>query len=105
MVKVIYVLYRKEGLTREEFARHWTEIHIPIAQNLKRMRSYSIHPVTSAMEILGDKEADGFSVCVWDSMEDFEADAASPEMATAGEDAAKFARHFEVYIVEDHTVI
>jgi uncharacterized protein (TIGR02118 family) len=105
MVKVIYVLYRKEGLTREEFARHWTEIHIPIARNLKRMKSYTIHPVTSAMEILGDKEADGFAVCVWDSMEDFEADATSPEMAAAGEDAAKFARHFEVYIVEEHTVI
>jgi uncharacterized protein (TIGR02118 family) len=105
MVKVIYVLYRTEGTTREEFARHWIDVHLPLARKLKRMRSYTINPVTSTMEILGEKEADGFAVCVWDSMEDFEADSASPEMAAAGEDAAKMARHFEVYIVEEHVVI
>jgi uncharacterized protein (TIGR02118 family) len=105
MVKAIYVVYRKEGISPEEFARHWTEVHAPIARNLPYVRSYTIHPVTSAMEIEGAKQADGFAVLTWDSMEDFEKAAASPEMAAAGEDAAKFARHFEVYLVDDHTVI
>jgi uncharacterized protein (TIGR02118 family) len=105
MVKVIYVLYRTEGTTREQFTRHWIDVHLPLARKLKRMRSYTINPVTSSMEILGEVEADGFAVCVWDSMEDFEADAASPEMAATGEDAATMARHFEVYIVEEHVVI
>ena len=57
------------------------------------------------MEIEGDKEADGFAVCVWDTQEDFEKALASPEMAAAGEDAATMARHFEFYLVDDHTVI
>lgn len=105
MVKAIYVVYRRPELTREEFARHWTEVHAPIAQNLPHIRSYTIHPVTAAMEIEGDKEADGFAVCVWDTQEDFEKALASPEMAAAGEDAAKMARHFEFYLVDDHTII
>ena len=98
MVKAIYVVYRRPELAREEFARHWTEVHAPIAEKLPHIRSYTIHPVTAAMEIEGDKEADGFAVCVWDTQEDF-------EMAAAGEDAAKMARHFEFYLVDDHTII
>jgi len=105
MVKAIYVVYRRPELTREEFARYWTEVHAPIAEKLPHIRSYTIHPVTAAMEIEGDKEADGFAVCVWDSQEDFEKAVASPEMAAAGEDAAHMARHFEVYMVGDHTII
>jgi uncharacterized protein (TIGR02118 family) len=105
MVKAIYVVYRRPELTREEFAKHWTEVHAPIAEKLPHIRSYTIHPVTAAMEIEGDKEADGFAVCVWDTQEDFEKALASPEMAAAGEDAAKMARHFEFYLVEDHTII
>ena len=72
MVKAIYVVYRRPELTREEFAKHWTEVHAPIAEKLPHIRSYTIHPVTAAMEIEGDKEADGFAVCVWDTQEDFE---------------------------------
>ena len=105
MVKAIYVVYRRPELTREEFAKHWTEVHAPIAQKLPHIRSYTIHPVTAAMEIEGTKEADGFAVCVWDTQEDFAKALASPEMAAAGEDAATMARHFEFYLVEDHTII
>jgi uncharacterized protein (TIGR02118 family) len=104
VVQAIYVLYRKEGLSREEFARHWVDVHRPIARRLPRLRSYTLHPVTSVLDVEGT-EADGFAICVYDSMEDFEAAAASPEMAEAGEDAAKMARRFDVYLVEEHTVI
>jgi uncharacterized protein (TIGR02118 family) len=49
-------------------------------------------------------EADGFAILTFDSAADFEAAAASPEMAAAGEDAALFARHFDVYLVDEHVV-
>ena len=104
MVKAIYVVYRKEGMTREEFAAHWTQVHAPIARKLPHMRSYTINPVVSSDYVEGT-EADGFAVCVWDTMEDFEKAAASPEMAEANADAGTMARHFDVYIVEEHTVL
>jgi uncharacterized protein (TIGR02118 family) len=101
--KVIYALYRKDGMSREEFARHWTEVHAPLAARLPNARSYTINPVTAAMQVEGT-EADGFAILTFDSAADFEAAAASPEMAAAGEDAALFARHFDVYLVDEHVV-
>jgi uncharacterized protein (TIGR02118 family) len=103
VLKVIYALYRKEGMSREDFARHWTEVHAPLAAKLPNVRSYTINPVTAAMQVEGT-EADGFAILTFDSQADFEAAAASPEMAAAGEDAATFARHFDVYLVEEHVV-
>ena len=104
MYTVVYELYRKEGISREEFARHWVEVHGPLAAQLPRVRSYRICPVTSAVDALG-REVDGFAILDFDSVEDFQAAAASPEMAAAGEDAAQFAGHFAVYMVEAHTVV
>lgn len=31
MIKTIALLHRKEGVTREEFARHYEEVHAPLA--------------------------------------------------------------------------
>lgn len=104
MYTVVYALYRQEGMSREEFARYWVETHAPIAAKLPHVRSYRIAPVTSATNVLGE-EADGFAILEFDSEADFQAAAASPEMAAAGEDAARFARHFDVYTVDVHQVI
>lgn len=103
MVKVIYLLYRRDGISREEFARHWTEVHAPLAAKLPHVRSYTINPVSAAMQVEG-AEADGFAILTFDSQADFEAAAASQEMAAAGDDAATFARHFDVYLVDEHVV-
>jgi uncharacterized protein (TIGR02118 family) len=100
---VIYALYRKDGMSQEEFARHWTEVHAPIARTLPNVRSYRICPVTGSADAL--HEVDGFAVLDFDSEADFGAAAQSPEMAEAGEDAAKFARHFGVYMVDAHEVV
>jgi len=37
MIKAITLLYRKEGLTREEFVRHYEEVHAPMAVQLLPM--------------------------------------------------------------------
>ena len=103
MYTVIYALYRNEGLSQEEFAKYWTETHAPIARKLPKVRSYRICPVTGTHETLHD--VDGFAILDFDSEADFAAAAESPEMAEAGEDAAKFARHFGVYMVDAHTVV
>jgi len=101
---VIYALYRKEGMSREEFTRYWLETHGPIAARLPHVRSYRIAPVTAVMDVEG-QEADGFAILEFDSEADFQAAAASPEMAAAGQDAGKFVRHFDVYVVDSHQVI
>lgn len=103
MYTVLYALYRKEGLSQEEFASYWTEVHAPIARKLPNVLSYRICPVTGSAD--AEHEVDGFAVLDFDSEADFAAAAQSPEMAEAGADAAKFARHFGVYFVDAHTVV
>ena len=104
MYTVIYQLYRKDGMSREDFARHWTETHAPIAAKLPYVKSYTIYPVTGSADAI-EPEVDGFALLEFESEEDFQKAAESPEMAESGEDAALFARHFGVYMVDAHRVI
>jgi|SRR5215211_5057594 len=104
MYTVIYQLYRKDGMSRDEFAKHWTETHAPIASKLPHVKSYRIFPVTGSADAL-EPEVDGFALLEFDSEEDFQKTSQSAEMAESGEDAAKFTRHFGVYMVDGHKVI
>ena len=38
MVKVVVLLTRREGMSREEFARYWREQHLPLVAKLPGMR-------------------------------------------------------------------
>lgn len=104
MITLVYSLYRKDGLSREEFVRYWLDEHAAFGAKLPHVLSYRIMPVTNAADVLG-LEADGFVLLEFESTEDMEACLSSPEMATAGKDAANFARHFELYAVESHRII
>jgi uncharacterized protein (TIGR02118 family) len=104
MFTAVYALYRKEGTTREEFEDYWLNVHAPFGAKLPHVLSYRIMPVSEATNILG-LEADGFAIVECESQEEFELAAASEEMAAAGVDAAKFARHFDVYTGTAHTII
>jgi uncharacterized protein (TIGR02118 family) len=73
MVKVIVLLKRKEGVTREEFARHWQEAHGPLAANLPPgLRRYvQNHPV----QILngGEQKFDGVAEIWYDDIQSVKA--------------------------------
>ena len=38
MVKLVYCIRRKRGLTREEFSRYWAEVHGPIGARIPGLR-------------------------------------------------------------------
>jgi uncharacterized protein (TIGR02118 family) len=40
MVHLLLVIKRKTGLSRQEFSRHWREIHGPLARNIPGLRRY-----------------------------------------------------------------
>lgn len=103
MYTMIYALYRKDGLSPEEFRRHWVEVHAPLGAKIPGMVSYNIFPVTGSVDSL--HEVDGFAVADFGSEEGFQTAVESPEMAAAVADTANFARHFGVYNVEANTVI
>lgn len=57
VVKLVYCICRKPGLTREEFVRYWTEIHAPIGARIPGLRKL-VHSHTLAAP--GDSRAPDF---------------------------------------------
>ena len=43
MVKLIYIITPKTGLTREEFERYWLETHAPIVKEIPHLERYVIN--------------------------------------------------------------
>jgi uncharacterized protein (TIGR02118 family) len=104
MYTLIYELYRKEGMSQEEFVDYWLNTHRPIAMKMPNLRGYEIWPVEDSAAVLGDEVA-GFVILRFDSRADFEETHASEEFAATAADADNFARHYTRYAVQTHEVI
>jgi uncharacterized protein (TIGR02118 family) len=58
-VKMVYPVQRKEGITHEQFARHWVENHVPIV--LKYMNGISRYVTNPVQRKIGKApDVDGF---------------------------------------------
>jgi uncharacterized protein (TIGR02118 family) len=40
MIKSLSLLTREDGLTREQFMKHWVEVHAPLAHRVPGLRRY-----------------------------------------------------------------
>lgn len=107
MIKLIALLKRKPGLTREEFARRWLYEHTKLSSKLPGLRGYRINIATPYQREGTGVEPlyDGTAELWWDSIEDMEASFASEIGAAAGEDADEFAEvRIHVY-TEEHIIV
>ena len=105
MVKLVFTLRRREGMTREEFQRYWREEHAPLLQrhaDVLRVRRYiqvhardtDLDEAVSASRGSEPRFYDGVAELWWDSFEDLVAGYSTEEgLAAAGallEDEQKF---------------
>jgi len=68
MIKAIAFIHRKAGVSRQEFARHYEEIHAPLGMRLiPSMRGYTRNHVLSALG--SDVDFDCITTFWYDSME------------------------------------
>ena len=75
MIKLIALLKRKPGISREEFARRWVEDHTRISSRLPGLASYRIN-ISSERQPVGVGEEplyDGTAEMWWESIEAMEA--------------------------------
>ncbi len=93
MVKLVYCLRRLPNLSREEFQKYWFEKHGPLVkskQEILRIRRYvQVHTLDAPMTQEGEDRPepyDGVAELWWDSIEDLQANADSPERQQAGQD-------------------
>ena len=107
MIKLIALLKRKPGLTREEFADRWLNDHIKLSSKMPGLRGYRVN---IAIDHQPDGDGvepiyDGTAELWWDSIEAMEAAFDSQEGKNAGEDADQFAElRIHIY-TEEHFVV
>jgi uncharacterized protein (TIGR02118 family) len=93
MVKLVFTLHRREGMTREDFHRYWRDQHAPLVQrhaaalHIRRYVQVHLHETYLNEAIAGQRGSqpqfyDGVAELWWDSLEDLAA-ALSSEAAQA----------------------
>ncbi len=122
MVRLIYCLRRKEGMSLQEFQRYWREVHGPLvekhAQALRIRRYVQVHTLDTPLnEALGRQRGcqvepyDGVAELWWDSLEEFQAAAQTEEGRAAArqlaEDEARFidVARSTIFLAQENPVI
>jgi uncharacterized protein (TIGR02118 family) len=100
---VLFFVYRKPELSKDEFFRHYRDSHVPIAQRFPKLRKYDIYPIQQSPG--ADGEPDAFAIMTFESPEDFASAVGSPEFAEAVIDNESFVDHFDTYVVDRLPVI
>lgn len=107
MIKLIALLKRRPGMSREEFAERWVNEHTKISSKLPKCRGYYINICAARQpEGTGDEPLyDGTAELWWDDVDTMEAsfDTEIGKMAGADGDAFTVVR-MHLY-TEEHTVI
>jgi uncharacterized protein (TIGR02118 family) len=96
MIKLVFTLRRREGMTREEFQRYWRDEHAPLvkrhAGTLRIRRYVQVHArdtdvdeAFAASRGITPRYYDGAAELWWDSVDDLLAAATSEEGLAAGQ--------------------
>ncbi len=106
MIKLVYCITKKPGLTDEEFFHYWKNIHGPIGSRIPGLRKLvQSHRLT----VPGDGHApafDGMAELWFDDVAALLAARASPEWQASSEDEVNFIDHTKVaYFVSEEQAI
>jgi uncharacterized protein (TIGR02118 family) len=107
MIKVLYCISKKPGLTDQQFFDYWKNVHGPIGARIPGLRRLvQSHRVS----ISGDKfrsDYDGMAELWFDDVESLLAARQSPEWKASTEDEANFMDHRKVayFVSEEHVIL
>ena len=106
MVKIIYCITKKAGMSDEEFFRYWRDIHGPIGARIPGVRRLVQN---RRVRVVGDARAadyDGVVELWFDSVAALLTARHSPEWKASGDDEANFIDHSKVaYLVSEEDAI
>jgi uncharacterized protein (TIGR02118 family) len=109
MIKSVSLLVRKDGMTHEQFMKHWVQIHGPLALNVPGLRRYVQSHIRDERR-RGDipaigVEVDGIAETWYDDADAMARAAATPEMKALHADGALFIGRIQSFITHEHVVI
>jgi uncharacterized protein (TIGR02118 family) len=106
MIKLVYCITKKAGLTDEEFFRYWEDVHGPIGARIPRLRKLV---QSHRLNVPGDKrrpDYDGMAELWVDDLEALLAARQSPEWKASTEDEKNFIDHHKVaYFVSEERIV
>ncbi len=120
MLKLVFVIRRRQDVPPEEFHRYWRDEHGPLAGGLleslrarRYVQSHTVQPELNAALAATRQTAeafDGIAEISWDSFDAFFAASTSEEGLRAGatlmEDEARFIdfERSSLFVTEEHTI-
>jgi uncharacterized protein (TIGR02118 family) len=89
MMKVLYVMFKKEGTDREEFRRYWRDTHAPMVKQMPGINGYVQNHALPDPEG-NEPPYDGFAELYFDSQEAMEEALATQEGEAVVADLSNF---------------
>jgi uncharacterized protein (TIGR02118 family) len=109
MIKVVGLLTRKNGISHDEFVRHWFDVHGPLAHAVPGIRRYVQSHITGTRSRPDIPETgievDGIAELWYDDLDSFQRAAATPEMKALTDDGALFIGGIKTYVIEERQII
>ncbi len=90
MVKLVYCLCRKPGLTREEFIRYWADVHGPLGARIPGLRKLVQSYALAVPDESRPSDFDGMAELWFDDLAAIRRARQSAEWAAATADEANF---------------
>jgi uncharacterized protein (TIGR02118 family) len=106
MIKLVYCITRKPGLTDKEFFHYWEHVHGPIGRRIPHLRKLvQSHRVIVAGDPI-QPDFDGMAELWFDDANALLAARSSPEWKTSVEDEALFVDHTKTayFVSEEHVI-
>jgi len=107
MIKLVYCISKKPGLTDQEFFHYWERVHGPIGLRIPHLRRLV---QSHRVDVTGDKVQpgyDGMAELWFDNAEALLAARASREWKASSEDEVNFIDHTRVayFVSEEHVIL
>ena len=106
MIKLVYCIAKKPGLSDEEFFSYWREVHAPIGARIPGIRRFV---QSRRISVPGDAhrpDYDGLAELWFDDAESLLRARQSPEWKASTEDEANFIDHSAVaYFVSEEDIV
>ena len=106
MIKLVYCITKKPGMTDGEFSRYWKDVHGPIGARIPGLRRLiQSHRIT----VKGDKyqpDYDGVAELWFDDAQSMLSARGTPEWEASVQDEVNFIDHNKVayFVAEEHVI-
>jgi uncharacterized protein (TIGR02118 family) len=109
MIVRMGLLRRRPDISRDQFRKHWRDVHGPLAKQMPKLRGYHQNHIVDDRQLgvdhaRGTWDIDGISELWFDNAEEMEAAIASPAYQPVRDDSPAFLAETRVVTIEQRTV-